>query len=135
MKKLVCLLLIMSAALTVSCNKNEVGNTSLAGRWDLNKQSFTYTKDGVVIDQSSKVFAPGDAIFELNSDGTWVIYDGGIDKGKYVRTGSYLFITYDQSDVTSEYIIETLTSSTLVLVSDEDRGEVHIRKRLELTRL
>lgn len=119
MKNFTLLLLFITGVAFTSCKKDpdEKAADNIVGKWY--QQSFTEKeyKNGTLVDEYSSSRPSETISYEFKSDGTGVDEDG--DSFKYKISGSKISIDYMDHGSVDEQIIKKITSSELILNSEE----------------
>jgi len=134
MKKLLTFALSLGVLLT-SCNKSQTPSaSSIEGKWQMQKEVAVLSADGKVVTEESYDATSIDNLgfyFEFNADKTFTAlgyFPGESDVaggGTYSILNDRLVLTYKEGTLqeTVSYIIDSLTSSQLILKLEEDTYE------------
>ena len=133
MKRILMLLgtAILAAVLLSSCSK-EPSVASIQGKWKFNKEVALLLSGNKIISEQAYYASSEqlDFYFEFNADKTFTTLGVFPGEGTTAATGTYAVfdnkLVITSSDMSETFIIDSVSSSELVLVTDEgisDEGD------------
>lgn len=138
MKRILMLLgtAILAAVMLSSCSK-EPSATSIQGKWKFNKEVAQLLSGSKIVSEDA-LYASSELIdfyFEFNADKTFTTLGVFPGEGSTATTGTYAVfdnkLVLTSSEMSETFIIESVSSSELVLLTDEgisDEGDSYTYK-------